>query len=135
MELFFRISISRTGIHWQQRESRGKMDVSMTEDSYELLDDLFKDIKLRLAHMRQSDPSAVDEIKGLIVQLELWFDSLVVDSMKMKKLEGLLHGTAELAKGLREKLEDHSRSQRAMKAPDITPVLDESPDTAAQKQA
>ena len=80
----------------------------MTENSYEQLDDLFRDIKLRLASMRQADPRAVDELKGLVTQLELWFESLVIDSLKLKKLERIVHRTAELAKGLQAKLEEGS---------------------------
>jgi hypothetical protein len=77
----------------------------MTEESYEQLDDLFKEIKLGLAKMRRSDPETVDDLKSLIAQLELWVESLVADSIKLKNLEGLLQKTKELAKRLRKGLE------------------------------
>ena len=60
----------------------------MTENSYEQLDDLFAQIRLRLALVRQSDPAIADELKGLVTQLEDWVESLVVDSLKLRSLEG-----------------------------------------------
>jgi hypothetical protein len=77
----------------------------MTEESYEQLDDLFKEIKLGLAKIRQSDPETVDDLKSLIAQLEMWVESLVTDSLKLKSLEKLLHKTTELAKRLRKGLD------------------------------
>ena len=59
----------------------------MTEDSYEQIDDLFVQIRLRLAQVRQSDPATADELKGLFTQLEDWVESLVIDSLKLKSLE------------------------------------------------
>lgn len=60
----------------------------MTESSYEQLDDLFAQIRLRLAQVRQSDPATADELKGLVTQLEDWVESLVIDSLKLRSLEG-----------------------------------------------
>ena len=77
----------------------------MTEESYEQLDDLFKEIKLGLAKVRQSDPETVDDLKSLVAQLEMWVESLVADSLKLKSLEGLLKKTTELAKRLRKGLD------------------------------
>ena len=77
----------------------------MTEESYEQLDELFKEIRLGLAKVRQSDPKTVDDLKSLLTQLEFWVESLVQDSLKLKSLEGLLHKTTELAKRLREGLD------------------------------
>ncbi len=59
----------------------------MTEDSYEQIDDLFVQIRLRLAQVRQSDPATADELKGLFTQLEDWVESLVINSLKLKSLE------------------------------------------------
>ena len=59
----------------------------MTEDSSEQIDDLFVQIRLRLAQVRQSDPATADELKGLFTQLEDWVESLVINSLKLKSLE------------------------------------------------
>jgi hypothetical protein len=59
----------------------------MKENSYDELDDLFAKIRLRLAAVRQSDPETAEELRGLVRQLELWVESLVVDSLKLKSLE------------------------------------------------
>ncbi len=59
----------------------------MTENSYEQLDRLLTQIRLRLAQVRQSDPAAANELKELITQLELWVESLVIDSLKLRSLE------------------------------------------------
>ena len=59
----------------------------MTEHSYEQLDDLFAQIRLRLGLVRQSDPATADELKGLVTQLEDWVESLVIDSLKLRSLE------------------------------------------------
>jgi len=59
----------------------------MAENSYEQLDELFTQIRLRLASIRQSDPEATEELKGLLRQVELWVESLVIDSLKLKSLE------------------------------------------------
>ena len=59
----------------------------MTQNSYEQLDRLFAQIRLRLAQVRQSDPATADELRSLLSQLELWVESLVVDSLKLKSLE------------------------------------------------
>ena len=60
---------------------------NMEESSYEQVDDLFAQIRLRLAQVRQSDPATADELRSLLSQLELWVESLVVDSLKLKSLE------------------------------------------------
>ena len=77
----------------------------MTHDSYEPLDDLFKNIRLALVKVMESDPTTAEDLKNLVAQLELWVDSLVADSLKLKRLHSLLQKTAELAEKLREKLE------------------------------
>ncbi len=77
----------------------------MTHDSYEQIDDLFKDIRLGLVRVMESDPTVAEDMKNLVTQLELWVDSLVADSLKLKHLQSLLRKTAELAEKLREKLE------------------------------
>jgi hypothetical protein len=56
-------------------------------ENYEELDSLFAQIRLRLAQVRQSDPATAEELKGLVSQLELWVESLVVDSLKLRNLQ------------------------------------------------
>ena len=58
----------------------------MEENAYDQLDELFAQIRLRLAQLRQTDAAAADEIKQLTNQVELWVESLVVDSLKLKSL-------------------------------------------------
>ena len=82
----------------------------MTEDSYEQLDDLFKEIRLYLASVRKSDPETGNKLKGLLRQLEIWVESLVIDSLKLKSLEGELQRRRELAKTLRESLDRKSET-------------------------
>ena len=60
----------------------------MAEKSFEDLDDLFAKVRLGLAKVRQSDPATADELKSLLSQIEFWVESLVVDSLKLKGLEG-----------------------------------------------
>ena len=61
---------------------------SMAENSYEQIDDLFTQIRLRLLEIRQSDPLATEELKSLLSQLEDCVESLVIDSLKLRSLEG-----------------------------------------------
>ena len=100
------------------------------ENSYEQLDELFRDIKLRLACMRQANPAAVDELKGLVTQLELWFESLTIDALRLKKLEDMLQRTAQLAKGLQAKLDEGSPDTTVG---DMAWLLDENIDSATDQ--
>lgn len=75
-----------------------------TEHSYEQLDDLFAQTRYCLAKIAQSDQITIDELTNLVVQLEYWVESLVVDSLKLRGLERWLQGTTELAKKLRAEL-------------------------------
>jgi len=84
----------------------------MTDDTYDGLDDLFVEIRLCLAHLRDREPEAVDKIKGLVRQLELWVESLTVDSLRLKSLETIMSRTTELAKGLREKLDGTPQARK-----------------------
>ena len=59
----------------------------MEDNSYDQIDDLFAQIRLRLAQVRKSDPATAEELKGLLIQLEDWVESLVVSSLKLKSLE------------------------------------------------
>ena len=59
----------------------------MTEDSYEPIDDLLAQIRLRLLKVRESDPATAEELKSLFTQLEDWLESLVIDSLKLRSLE------------------------------------------------
>jgi len=67
----------------------------MTENAYEPIDELFAQIRLKLLKVRESDPATVEELKSLITQLEVWVESLVRDSLKLKSLE---RGTKTAAK-------------------------------------
>ena len=83
---------------------------SMTEESYEKLDDLFKEVRLSILKVRENDPENGNKLKGLIGQLELWMDSLVVDSLKLKTLQSEARRRGEFVKGLIERLESKSNS-------------------------
>ena len=60
----------------------------MTEHSYEQIDNLFTQVRLRLIEIRQSDPAAVEDLKSLVHQLEDCVEQLVIDSLKLRSLEG-----------------------------------------------
>jgi hypothetical protein len=60
----------------------------MTEHPYEQIDGLFRQFRLRLLDIRQSDPQAVEELKSLVSQLEDYMEQLVVDSLRLRSLEG-----------------------------------------------
>jgi hypothetical protein len=117
---FTRLKINKavTGITWKKVLQYAEM----TEQPYEHVDSLFRDIKLRMASMRGTSPEAVDELKLLIDQLEMWFDSLVIDSLKLKKMDTLLQRTAELAQDLQQQL---TTEETPEKPPDIDQLLDE----------
>ncbi len=89
----------------------------MIEESYEKLDDLFKEIRLSILQVRKNDPEKGNKLKGLIRQLELWVDSLVVDSIKLKTLESEVRRRGELAKGLIDRLENESDSTPDRRTP------------------
>ncbi len=75
----------------------------MKEKDYEDLDDLFAQIRLRLAIVRQSDPATAEEIKGLVRQLEDCVESVVIDSLRLKSLKGRSERATEPKKRQREK--------------------------------
>ena len=77
----------------------------MTENSYEQLEDLLVEIRLSLLEVRKSDPVNADRLKGLVLQLELWVESLVIDSLKLRDFESWLQRTAQLAQRLRKRLD------------------------------
>ena len=77
----------------------------ITENSYKQIDDLFVQIKQRLEQTTKGDQLIADDLNNLVLQLEYWVESLVIESMKLKSLERWLKGTKELAKSLREKLD------------------------------
>jgi hypothetical protein len=56
----------------------------MENKSYEELDELLAQIRLLLLKMRQSDPTTADELKSRFSQLEIWIESLIVASLKLK---------------------------------------------------
>jgi len=59
----------------------------MAESSYDQLDDLFAQFRLRLLEIRQCNPETVESIKALLSQLEDCVERLVIDSIKLKGLE------------------------------------------------
>lgn len=62
--------------------------MNMKEKSYDDLDDLLTQIRWRVLKLRQTEPATGEELRDLFRQLELWIDSLVIDSMKLKDLTG-----------------------------------------------
>ena len=60
----------------------------MTEHPYEQIDNLFVQLRLRLLEIRESDPQAVEELKSLVSQLEDYMEQLVIDSLRLRSLEG-----------------------------------------------
>jgi hypothetical protein len=57
----------------------------MEKKPYEELDELLAQIRLLLLKVRQSDPATADELKSMFSQLELWIESLIVESLKLKE--------------------------------------------------
>jgi hypothetical protein len=60
----------------------------MTEHPYEQIDNLFAQLRLRLLEIRESEPQAVEVMKSLVSQLEDYMEQLVIDSLRLKSLEG-----------------------------------------------
>ena len=60
----------------------------MIEHPYEQIDSLFTQLRLRLLEIRQIDPQAVEELKSLVSQLEDYMEQLVIDSLRLRSLEG-----------------------------------------------
>jgi len=60
----------------------------MTEHPYEQIDSLFAQLRLRLLEIRQSDPQVVEELKSLVSQLEDYMEQMVIDSLRLRSLEG-----------------------------------------------
>ena len=59
----------------------------MAESSYEQIDDLFAQFRLRLLEIRRSDPEVVEELKAIVSQLEDCVERLVIDSIRLNELE------------------------------------------------
>lgn len=59
----------------------------MDDEIEQPIDELFTKIRLKLLDLRQADPETVEELKNLIIQLEDWVQSLVVDSLRLKELK------------------------------------------------
>ena len=60
----------------------------MIENSYDQVDDLFAKTRLCLVEIRKSNPDVADDLRNLITQLEDCVEMLIVDSLKLKNLEG-----------------------------------------------
>ena len=67
----------------------------MEEQPSEAIDDLFRQVRLRLLQIRESDPSIAEEVKSLLTQLEDWVEKLVIDSLKLESLERSKKKTTE----------------------------------------
>ena len=106
----------------------------VSENSYGQIDDLFKEIRLLLGRVRQNDPATAEELKGLMRQLEIWVDSLVVDSLKLANMENLLQSASELAKRLRERLDRGYESAHDKAAADIAQLLGEDASPTTQPE-
>ena len=78
------------------------------QSSYDEVDELLVQISLSILKLRQSDPSTADEFLSLIKQLELWIESLVIDSHRLRRLESLLLHTREMANKLLEDWDSRS---------------------------
>jgi hypothetical protein len=59
----------------------------MAENISDTIDDLFRQLRLKLIKVRESDPQTSDELKNLLLQLEDWVEKLVVDSLRLQSLE------------------------------------------------
>jgi len=70
----------------------------MEENPYDEIDDLFKQIRLRLIELRENAPEAVDDMKSSLTQLEDWVEKLVVDSLHLKSLKSESGKTATAQK-------------------------------------
>ena len=96
---------------------------TVPEKTYEQIEDLFKEIRLCLTRVREENPTVAEDMKSLVHQLELWVDSLVVDSIKLHNLENLMHRASDLAKKLGNELDGGRGSRRDMAAVDIARLL------------
>jgi hypothetical protein len=54
----------------------------MGQNASEVIDELFKKIRLKLLKLRESDEVTANEIKSLLMQLEDWVEKLLIDSLK-----------------------------------------------------
>ena len=70
----------------------------MEEQPYEPIDDLFRQIRLQLLQVRESDPTTAEELKSLLTQLEDWVEKLVIDSLKLRSLQSTPKKTRQSAK-------------------------------------
>ena len=73
---------------------------SITNKSYEKIDDLFIQVRHHLAEEAKTESVRAEELGGLIVQLEYWVESLVADSLKLRSIKRWLQGATELARKL-----------------------------------
>ncbi len=77
----------------------------LTRDSYDDIDNLFAQIRYRLAKLERTEHTATDELRDSVNKLEYWVESLVADSLKLESLRRWLQGTIEIARKLRQKLD------------------------------
>lgn len=81
----------------------------MEEQPHEAIDDLLRQIRLKLLQIRESDTEIAEEVKSLLTQLEDWIEKLVIDSLKLQSLEKRPKKTTESA-------DKHKRTPRGKKA-------------------
>ena len=86
-----------------------KCSFSLNKTEYKILIKLLKHEHwvsiVQISKLTGFERSTVQKaIKNLVAQLEVWFESLSVDSFRLKHLESMLRNTAEMADNLRERL-------------------------------
>ena len=81
----------------------------MPDSSHEQIDALFQEIRLTILEVRNNDPENGNTLKGLIRQLELWVDSLVIDSIKQKSQAVALQKRREKAETTRDNMNAKSK--------------------------
>ena len=69
------------------------------------MDDLFVEIRGQLQEVVPHDRMKADKLLELVIQLEYYVDSLVVDSLKLRNIQQWLQGTTALARRLRDRLD------------------------------
>ena len=56
----------------------------MGQNASDAIDELFKQIRLKLLKLRENDEVTTNDIKSLLMQLEDWVEKLLIDSLKKK---------------------------------------------------
>ena len=59
----------------------------MEKQPSEVIDELFKQIRLLILQIRETNPDTAEELKSLTTQLEDWVEKLVLDSLRLESLQ------------------------------------------------